>query len=254
MMRIRDGVAEDRRVSIEDGEMRHGRKSSSKRFDGYKRHIAKDLDDGLVLACAMTPANAPEKVAVADLNNDIEAQGKEIDKLYIDRGYISSPLVAAVLARGGKVVCRPWRQGNGELFSKEEFTLDFEAMAITCPAGQTRSIKLGSVAEFPGHVCQSCSARTQCTKATVRGRSVQIGANEPLQQLLREAAKTTAGRDKLRERVPVEHSLAHVVYRQGKQARYNGVRTNLYDLRRACAIGNLEAAQRVVDREERIAA
>jgi hypothetical protein len=41
--RLRQGVAPDRRVSIEDGEMRHGRKSKSKRFNGYKEHIAEDL-------------------------------------------------------------------------------------------------------------------------------------------------------------------------------------------------------------------
>lgn len=35
-VRIRQGVAPDRRVSIEDAEMRHGRKSKSKRFNGYK--------------------------------------------------------------------------------------------------------------------------------------------------------------------------------------------------------------------------
>ena len=40
--------------------MRHGRKSSSKRFDGYKRHILKDLDSGLVRAVGVTPANIPE--------------------------------------------------------------------------------------------------------------------------------------------------------------------------------------------------
>ncbi len=35
-LRIRHGVAEDRRVSIEDKDMRHGRKTKSKRFNGYK--------------------------------------------------------------------------------------------------------------------------------------------------------------------------------------------------------------------------
>src|SRR5207247_415460 len=58
-VRIRQGVAEDRRVSIADTEMRHGRKSKSKRFNGFKRHIAADVDHGLVLACAITPANRP---------------------------------------------------------------------------------------------------------------------------------------------------------------------------------------------------
>src|SRR5262249_564602 len=35
-VQIRQGVAPDRRISIEDAEMRHGRKSKTKRFDGYK--------------------------------------------------------------------------------------------------------------------------------------------------------------------------------------------------------------------------
>ncbi|ADO69791.1 ISLp1 [Stigmatella aurantiaca DW4/3-1] len=39
-VRIRQGVAEDRRVSIEDAEMRHGRKSKRKRFNGFKQHLS----------------------------------------------------------------------------------------------------------------------------------------------------------------------------------------------------------------------
>ncbi|WP_293356472.1 hypothetical protein [Microcoleus sp. CAWBG51] len=33
------GVAKNRRISIEDPDMRHGRKSRSKKIDGYKRHV-----------------------------------------------------------------------------------------------------------------------------------------------------------------------------------------------------------------------
>lgn len=249
--RIRQGVAKDRRVSIEDAEMRHGRKSSSKRFDGYKRHVGRDLDDGLVLACAVTPANVPEAEAASALNEDIEAHGEEIGELYIDRGYVSSPLVEELLARGGEVVCRPWQQRNGELFSKEDFTIDLDALTVTCPAGQTMPMKLGSVVTFPPKVCGSCGLRPECTKAKTKGRSVRIAADERFQQGLREKAKTPEGRARLRERVPVEHGLAHAVNRQGRRARYLGVRKNLYDLRRACSIQNLEAGQLSLDRAER---
>lgn len=62
-VQIRQGVAQDRRISIEDPEMRHGRKSKSKRFNGYKEHIAADLDTNIILACAVTPANVPEEEA-----------------------------------------------------------------------------------------------------------------------------------------------------------------------------------------------
>ena len=37
--------------------MRHGRKSRSVLFDGYKRHVLRDLDTGLVPAVGITPAN-----------------------------------------------------------------------------------------------------------------------------------------------------------------------------------------------------
>ena len=57
---LRRGVARDRRISVEDGQMRHGRKSRSVLFDGYKRHVLRDLDTGLVPAVGITPANVPE--------------------------------------------------------------------------------------------------------------------------------------------------------------------------------------------------
>jgi len=37
--------------------MRHGRKSSAVKFNGYKRHVLTDLDSGLVRAVGLTPAN-----------------------------------------------------------------------------------------------------------------------------------------------------------------------------------------------------
>lgn len=85
--------------------------------------------------------------------------------------------------------------------------------------------------------------RTQCTMATPGGRTVAIAEDERLQQRLRKLVATPAGRRRLRERV-VEHRLAHVGQRQGRRARYHGTRANLFDLRRACAVQNLETAHR----------
>src|SRR6266516_5760549 len=110
--KIREGVAEDRRVSVEDPEMRHGRKSKTKRFNGFKRHIATDLDSGLILSGAITPANRPEDEATPGLAGDIAKQGLEIGTLYIDRGYVKAGLVDEVLGRGGEIVCRPWIARN----------------------------------------------------------------------------------------------------------------------------------------------
>jgi hypothetical protein len=52
------------------------------------------------------------------------------------------------------------------------------------------------------------------------------------------------GRAKLRERVKVEHTLAHVGRWQGDRARYLGPRKNLFDLRRVAVVHNLHVIAR----------
>jgi hypothetical protein len=243
--RIREGVAEDRRVSVEDPEMRHGRKSKSKRFNGYKRHIAVDLDSGLILSGAITPANRPEEEAAPQLAEDIANQDLEIGELFIDRGYVKAALVDHVLGRGGEIVCRPWVPTGKGVFTKAAFKINMRDLTITCPAGEMEHIVFGSVTEFDPQACDHCPLRSKCTAAAEgTGRSVNIAEDERLQQRLRKHLATPSGRARLRERVGVEHKLAHLVRRQGRRARYRGVRKNLFDLRRASAIQNLEAIQR----------
>jgi hypothetical protein len=239
--RIREGVALERRVSVEDKEMRHGRKSKSKRFNGYKRHIATDLDTALVLACAITAANRPEEEAAAGLVADLAHAGHEIDDLYIDRGYINAQLVDEVLHRRGSVICRPWIARNGKLFAKSAFDINMRDRTITCPAGERERFTTGSTVEFEPEACARCRLRNRCTDTSLgHGRTVSIAENEQLQHRLRKLTQSARGRARLRERVPVEHRLAHVSRRQGRRARYRGARKNVFDLRRASAITNLE--------------
>jgi nucleotide-binding universal stress UspA family protein len=251
-VRVREGVAPERRCSIEDAEMRHGRKSKHKRFNGYKRHLATDLDHDLILACAVTPANRPEAEAAEPLKADIERREVgPIDELYIDCGYLSSPVVPAVRKAGGAVICRPWGVANGEVFSKPDFKLNLQDRTITCPGGYTESFRLGTVVEFPAAACDRCPLRAQCTTAALgHGRTVHIAEDEPFQHRLRQRAATRAGRAQLRQRVEVEHRLAHLGARQGRRARYKGVRKNLFDVRRTAAVLNLQTLQRKTEEQE----
>jgi Transposase DDE domain/Transposase domain (DUF772) len=253
--RIRRGVAQDRRISVEDSAMRHGRKSTARRFDGYKRHIAADLDRGLIVACTVTPANQPEHEALPQLHDELLAQGFTIQDLYIDRGYISSPIVDEVVASRGTIFCKPWQTQNGTLFAKSDFKLDLRARTITCPAGQTMPVRLGTTVMFDSATCDRCPLRQRCTDARPgTPRSVWINANEPLQQRLRKHIKSPSWREQLRERVAVEHHLAHISQRQGNRARYIGIRKNLFDLRRAASIQNLEVLHRGASTAHRKAA
>jgi hypothetical protein len=244
--RVRHGVAQDRRVSVEDEQMRHGRKTKSKRFNGYKEHIATDLDSQLIRACAVTPANRPEEEATPDLQADLKRQKVRVRELAIDRGYVNSEFVRDVQARGGEVTCKPWSGRNrAELFGKKDFKINMRNKTITCPAGEVEPFEPGETVHFDPDACGACSLRSQCTmSASGRGRTVSIGRDERLQHKLRKLQATSAGRAKLRKRVGVEHRLAHIAARQGPRARYRGVRKNLFDLRRVAAIQNLETIQR----------
>ena len=246
-MRLRQGVAEDRRVSIEDAEMRHGRKSKSKRFNGYKQHVGTHLDAGLILACAVTPANRPEDEGAPQLQADMAKMGFDPEELQIDRAYMHSTLVERTIARGGEVVSKPWKGANAKpgLFGKKDFKINVRDGTITCPGGQVESFEPGEVVHFDPEVCGACALRAQCTQAaTGRGRTVSMGDDEALQKKLRKLQSSRAGRARMRERVGVEHGLAHLSNRQGRRARYRGVRKNTFDLRRLSAVQNLETIAR----------
>lgn len=244
--RIKDSVAPDRRISIEDPDMRHGRKSKSQTIKGYKTHLAADLDTNLIVACAVTPANRPEADALPAIVEDLTrySERNTIGSLHIDRGYLASDAVRALSSERVPIVSKPWRSKGGEHFGKSDFKLDLGRLTITCPAGQTEKIAFGTVAHFPAETCDACPMRSQCTDAAPgRGRAVTIAPDELLQKKLRAAIATPSGRAALRDRVRIEHRLSHHARRQGPRARYLGIRNNVFDSRRHAATINLENLQ-----------
>lgn len=239
---LRKGVAKDRRISVEDAEMRHGRKSQSQKIDGYKRHILRDLDSGMVRAVGLTSANAPEASVTDDLLADLEHQNAHLSEIHIDRAYLSSNLVRERETELA-IYCKAWPVRNGDRFPKTAFELDWEQSTIRCPGGCTIPFSPGGTVHFPAETCQTCPLRIQCTTSS-HGRSVSIHPDERLMFELRQRQLTTAGRRKLRERVAVEHSLAHIGTWQGRRARYLGQRKNLLDLRRTAVVHNLHVLNR----------
>lgn len=231
------GVAKDRRISIEDTEMRHGRKSRSVLIDGYKRHVLRDLDSGLIAAVGVTAANAPEASVAEPLKADLDAQKVTLKELHIDRAYLSSTLVSERTPEL-EIYCKAWPVQQGPHFPKTAFHLDWERQVIRCPNGVEMKFEAGGVVHFPVKNCASRPLRTQCTRSA-RGRSVSINTEEQLLSDLRARQQTREGRAKLRERVGVEHGLSHVGHWQGDRARYCGTRKNLLDLRRCAVVHNL---------------
>jgi transposase len=101
----------------------------------------------------------------------------------------------------------------------------------------------GRTVRFPKDTCGVCPLRARCTTSR-HGRSVSIHPDEALLTGLRQRQQTTEGREELRERVQVEHALAHIGHWQGRRARYLGTRKNLFDLRRVAVVHNLHIIAR----------
>jgi hypothetical protein len=251
---LRRGVSRDRRISIEDDQMRHGRKSRSVRVDGYKRHVLHDLASGLVCAVGVTAANAPEASVTDALDTDLQAHHldlADLAELHLDRAYLSSRWVRErppALA----IYCKAWPVRNGPRFPKTAFTLDWPRQWIRCPAQVHLPFIPGGTVQFPAATCAACALRERCT-TSARGRSVSIHSDERFLAELRERQQTPAGRAKLRERIAVEHTLAHVGHWPGRRARYRGQRKNLFDLRRCAVVDTLHVLRRLPTPAEKAA-
>jgi len=137
--RIIDGVPAERRISISDAEMRHGRKSSSRTINGFKQHIAIDLDHKLVLATSVRPANEPEHEASLWLKPKVEKYGTIVSK-HIDRGYLAAAWTRELYTQGKKIVAKPWNPATHGKYGKKDFTIDLKAAVVTCPAGNKQKI------------------------------------------------------------------------------------------------------------------
>jgi hypothetical protein len=234
--RIRRGVAPDRMPSLGDPEMRHGRKTRTKLFTGYKRHVMKLVDADLIVGAVVRPANEPEHRSGA---RGARPRPAWTAAESMDRGYWQS----AGACRAGR---RDSREGvdqhESRSVSKQPSTIP--GARVVCPAQQVATILGATTVHFPAAVCQPCPQRAACTMAR-GGRSIGIHAQEALLQTLRAHQQRPDGRAHLRERTTVEHSLARVDQIQGPKARYKGVRKNTLDLRRTAVIANLQRLARL---------
>lgn len=243
--RIRRGVAAERMPSLGDPDMRHGRKTRTRPFTGYKRHVIKLLDADLIVGALVRPANEAEHHALPLLTPDVTQHGP-LAEVYMDRGYLGSPHVGTLHAAGVAIRAKAWTSPNGGRFPKQAFAIRLADAHVTCPAQHTVSIPpAATTVHFPATVCQPCPLRPACTTATGRGRSIAIHSHEALLQGLRADQHQPDGRARLRARTTVEHSLARIDQIQGERARYKGTRKNTLDVRRTAAVTNLQRLARL---------
>jgi transposase len=241
---IKEGVAPDRLLSVHDPEMRHGRKSASKRFDGYKAAVAADTDEPLIVAVEVLAGNASDAEGALALIEQAEATtGCAVDATLGDCAYGSGETRQAFAAAGRTIVAKVPNPSNQGCFPKTAFVLDLDATSATCPAGQTTqdfrpSATGGGQFRFAPAGCAACPRRAQCVRGS-GGRTVTVHPQERLLQAARAFQASPAFAESRRRRQAVEHRIARLVQLGIRQARDVGTPKVRFQLLLAAAVANL---------------
>jgi hypothetical protein len=243
--RIAQQVAPDRVISTVDPEARHAHKTVHRRQDGFKAHIAIEPDTGIITDCALSKASGSENhEAVVAL--DLLAGEDQPLRVLGDSAYGTGEARAALKAADHVAVIKPFplRSAVPGGFTSDDFTIDFEARTVTCPASHTAYITPSGGAKFEKH-CRTCPLASRCTTAA-RGRKLTIGVHEHLQRAARAVARDPDWQAEYRQHRPmVERSIAWLT-RGNRKVRYRGVakndhwlhhRTAALNLRRLIALG-----------------
>jgi len=241
---LREGVAKDRMPSVHDPEMRHGRKSKAKRFDGHKGQFAVDAESQLITGVAVLAGNAADHdEALAVVEQSEELTNCAVEETIGDTAYGDGATRQQFEDAGRRLIAKVAPTTNQGRFPKTEFQIDLEAKSCTCPAEQVTddfraSGKGGGVFHFAAWVCGACPLRPQCVRGR-GGRSVQVHPQEALLQQARAFQRSPAFRPYRALRQVAEHRLARLVQLGLRQARYRGLTKTLFQAFMVAAVANL---------------
>ncbi len=245
----REGVAPDRVVSHSDPEMRHGRKSASRRFDGHKLDVMIDERSELVLGVEVRAGNAGDGEGAAPLLSKVtEAEGIEVATLLADMAYSDGDVREAVEEQGTTLVAKVPPTTNSGRFPKTEFSIDLGAGTVTCPAGQTTSDarrakdhkgRPATMFYFEARTCEICPLRERCTPGK-GGRTIMVGRHHRRIEAARAAQAEPETKALLRRRAKVERKIDHLQDLGIRKARYRGRRKTRLQALLAATVANFK--------------
>src|SRR6266446_3176654 len=242
---IKEGTEKDRLISVHDPEMRHGRKSASKTFNGHKAAVAVDMESQLICGVEVLAGNSGDQEKALELVHQAErVMEAKVEETVGDCAYGGGPTRKAFADEQRMLTAEVPTVQNGECFPKSAFAIDLDRMEVRCPAGQitTDYKSLGQNRAgrfvFADATCQACALRSQCVRAQ-GARSINIQHEERLQQQARSHNQTEAGKKSLRQRVVVEHRLGRLVRLGIRQSRYFGKIKTRFQVILAAVVANL---------------
>ena len=233
--KIRKGVAPDRFISLVDTEMRHGRKSASKKFDGFKVSTSMDQASELILDIEDMAAPLGDGQDLLPAIERVEKHvGVTVVRAIVDGAYGSGKNRAACAERPEKPIdlLSPMRRPTDPEVDKSAFSMDDQAKTATCPKGQTvpasniQTDPHGRTActfVFERKVCETCPLFTRCVRSQTAGRTVTTSFYEAYLRAARLRQQTDEFKQLYRLRPRIEGKQAELVSHGLRKTRYLGI-------------------------------
>jgi len=232
--KVREGTASDRFISLYDTEMRHGRKSASKKFDGHKVSTSMDQASELILDIEDLSAPLGDGQDLLPAIQRIEENvGVTVERAIVDGAYGSGKNRADCAEHPGHPVdlLSPIRQPNDPEVDKSAFSIDDQAQTATCPTGQTVSAKSIETDQqgrtalnfvFNRAVCEKCPLFDRCVRSKSTGRTVSTSFFENYLREARQRQETSQFKELYRLRPRIEGKQAELVSHGLRNTRYIG--------------------------------
>ena len=231
------GTKKDRTISINDSEMRHGRKTTSKKSDGYKAEIITGGEKGnLVISIGVEGANTPDGENMMNLIKTAEENSFKIDKIYGDSAYNK---VEEIENNPEIEFCVKVPQPSNVtgLYTKDEFDIDCENGTVTCPAGNIARFDSDMLKEhkiikirFTSKLCDKCKLKDKCTKSKKGERTINLHPYEKELQEKREYQKSDEFKEDYAKRSNGERTISQITRHGGRKSRYKGKKKTLWQL------------------------
>lgn len=233
---IAEGTAADRLISLEDPDMRHGRKSAAHKFNGYKTSTSIDQASELILDIADLPASAGDgKALMPSIARVEEHVGVIVECAMGDGAYGSGENRAACAERPENPIdlLSPMRRPADPAVDKSAFTieLDGQTPTATCPHCQTVNASSSTTDEdgrtshkftFDRAICLTCPLFARCVRSQTTGRTLTTSPYEAYLRAARERQQTDEFQQRYRLRSRVEGKQAELVVHGLRNTRYLG--------------------------------
>jgi hypothetical protein len=248
---IAERVAAGRLVSITDPEARHGRKSKSQGFNGFKIHLLGDVVSGLLVSIAVTNGNMHDGVPAHRLVKRAKDLCADLKRVLGDTAYGGARLRHVVQGACGVELLAPPPPVNRKdgTIGKRDVVVDFGARTVTCANGVvTGNIRLVWSSDHNVHVphvawpkaaCDACPLSASCRGKNQDGRRMLLHPYETELRGAREAWRDPETRALYRMRTQCERLVHQATRYGGRQARAFGIRHAQLQVHAIAAASNL---------------